>query len=121
MGYLGKTPLSRRDFGRVAATAAGLSLVPSLILVAAADQKSGGAEQETKPASQAPPAPSPEAQALAEIVKLRYGPRLDDAAMKEITRSLDGGLKSAAALRKVPLDNTEEPAFIFRAWRGDHA
>ena len=48
MGYLGKTPLSRRDFGRVAATAAGLSLVPSLILVAAPDQKSGGAEQETK-------------------------------------------------------------------------
>jgi len=111
--------LSRREFGRVAVAAAGLSLVPSLAK-AIPQQKPATPLQEAKPAETSA-APSAEAVALAAIVKLRYGSRLNDDAMKEITRALDGGLKGAAVLRKVPLENSDEPAFVFRAWRGDHA
>jgi hypothetical protein len=111
--------LSRREFGMAAATVAGLSLVPGWLGAASPQQKpaSGNAEKTAPPAE----APSAEAEALASIVKMRYGARLDDAAMKEITRGLDGGLKGAAALRKVPLENSDEPAFVFRAWRSDRA
>jgi len=113
-----KTRLSRREFHRAAATAATLSVVAGWI--PAAEEQPGGAESPaTRPASGAFEAPSPEAAALAEIVRTRYGSRLDAQALKEITRSIDGGLKGAASLRKVPLENGEEPAFIFRAWRGN--
>jgi len=112
--------LSRREFGRVAAAAAaGLSLVPGALAASLPAQKSEPMVQEAKPAGVATEAPSAEAQALAGIVKLRYGSRLDEAAMKDITRSLNGGLKAAAALRKVTLDNSDAPAFVFRAWRGE--
>ena len=110
-----KKALSRREFGKAAATVAGLSLVPSLMGAALPDTS-------TKPEGQARPLPEAleEARALAGIVKLRYGSRLNEEAMKEITRSLDGTLKSAAALRKVPLENSDPPAVVFRAWRGEH-
>lgn len=113
-----KRRLSRREFHRAAATAATLSVVAGWI--PAAQEQPGGAESPaTRPASGALEAPSREAVALAEIVRARYGSRLDAQALHEITRSIDGGLKGAATLRKVPLANGEEPAFVFRAWRGN--
>jgi len=112
-----KSRISRREFHRAAATAATLSLVSGWI--PAAQEPPGTVKPpETEPASGDSGAPSAEAVALAEIVRSRYGSRLDGQALKEITRSIDGGLKSAASLRKVPLENGEEPAFVFRAWRG---
>jgi len=112
--------LSRREFGVAAATVAGLSMVPGWLQAADLQQEKPPAENAatTQPAAEAP---SAEAEALAGIVKLRYGARLDDAALKDVTRGIDGGLKGAAALRKVPLENGDEPAFVFRAWRSDHA
>jgi hypothetical protein len=112
--------ISRREFGKAAATAAGLSLVPTLIPAALQDPKPAPGTAQEKPPTGAAEAPSEEALALAGIVKLRYGSRLNDAAMQEITRSLDGNLKSATTLRKVPLQNGDEPAVVFRAWRGEH-
>ena len=116
MGGDGRT-VTRREFGMTAVTAAGLALAPGWLGAATPQEKpaTGNAETAAPPAE----APSAEAVALAGIVKLRYGDRLDGAALKEITRGLDGGLKGAAALRKVPLENSDEPAFIFRAWRSD--
>jgi hypothetical protein len=115
-----KKRLTRREFGMAAATAAGLSLLPGVGLAMAANQKPAAGIPETKPSPPTPEPPSQEAQALAGIVKLRYGSRLDDAAMQDITRSLDGSLKTVAALRKLPLENSDEPAFLFHAWRGEH-
>jgi hypothetical protein len=115
----GTRTISRREFGKAAATAAGLSLVPTLIPAAPEDPKPSSVAAEEKPAT-APSEASEEALALAGIVKLRYGSRLDASAMQEITRSLDGNLKSAATLRKVPLQNSDEPAVVFRAWRSEH-
>ena len=115
-----KHKLTRREFGKAAATAAGLSLLPGLVLAGSPDAKPAAGAEQTKPSPPVPEPPSEEAVALAGIVKLRYGARLDDDAMQDITRSLDGGLKTAAALRKVPLENSDEPDFLFRAWRGEH-
>jgi len=113
-----KPRLSRREFHRAAATAATLSLVSGWIPAA---QEPPGAKEapQAEPSPGASGAPSAEAAALAGIVRTRYGSRLDEEAYGEITRSIDGGLKGAAALRTVPLENSVEPAFIFRAWRKD--
>src|SRR4029450_10771144 len=110
-----KKGLSRREFGRMAVTAASVSLVSGLASARTPQQKTPGAST-PKPAQRGA-APSGGAVALAGIVKLRYGSRLNEDAMKEITRSLDSGLKGAAAMRKTPLENSDEPAFVFRAWR----
>ncbi len=110
--------LSRREFGIAAASVASLALVPRWLQAAPQEKPAAGNAEKPAPP---PEAPSAEAVALAGIVKLRYGDRLDDAALKEITRGLEGGLKGAAALRKVPLENSDEPAFVFRAFRSDRA
>jgi len=98
------------------AVMAGLALVPAREVLG--DTPPAAPPEPSAPESS--PAPGAEARALSKIVHLRYGSRLDHAALKEITRGLDGGLKSAASLRKVPLINADEPAFLFRAWREDH-
>jgi hypothetical protein len=113
-----KPRLSRRDFHRAAATAATLSLVSGWI-PAAQDPPGAKEPPQAEPSAGDAETPTAEAAALAGIVRMRYGSRLDAEALGEITRSIDGGLKGATSLRKVPLENGEEPAFIFRAWRRD--
>jgi len=115
-----KKALSRREFGKAAAAVAGLSLVPTLLSARLQDPKPSPESAVEKPATASSEAPSEEALALAGIVKLRYGSRLNEEALKEITRSLDGTLKAAATLRKEPLENSDGPAVVFRAWRGEH-
>ena len=114
-----KKVLSRREFGKAAASMAGLSLVPSLMGAALPDPASKGEAEPEKPAPASSEAPSEEALVLAGIVKLRYGSRWNEEALKEITRSLEGTLKTAAALRKAPLENSDAPAVVFRAWRAE--
>jgi len=114
-----RSHLSRREFGRAAATAATLAVVPGWISTAE-ETKPTPPSQTAKPAAGGEEVPSVEATALAEIVRLRYTSRLDGAAVKEITRGIEGNLKSASTLRKIPLDNADEPAFVFRVWRARH-
>ena len=112
--------LTRREFTTTAATAAGLSLLPTLVSAKAPLAEEPAAAPQTKPAQPNPEPPSQEAVALGGIVKLRYGSRLEDASLSDITRSIDAGLKTAASMRKVSLENSDEPAFLFRAVRGEH-
>ena len=76
--------------------------------------------QGTKPPEPATPAmppadqpPGPDARDLAAIAKRRYGAHLDDAKLEELTKSLDRGLQSSAALRKSKLGNGDGPDFVF--------
>lgn len=114
----GKRTISRREFGRSAVAATALAMLPAWSGRASAQEKSAPAQQPSPPVAPAAEAPSAEAEALAGIVKLRYGARLTEADLKDITKSLDGGLKTSVTLRKVPLENGDAPAFVFGAWRG---
>src|SRR5439155_17827912 len=62
----------------------------------------------------APKSPSPEARALAEVVKRRY-PHLTEAELETIASDLDDRLDSGKALRKLELGNGDEPDVTFRA------
>jgi hypothetical protein len=117
----GKPTMSRREFGRSAAAVTALTMLPAWAAPALPQENTAPSVEPPKEASVPAESPSAEAEALAGIVKLRYGSRLSDADLKEITRSLDGGLKTGAALRKVPLENSDAPAFVFAAWRAEHA
>jgi hypothetical protein len=94
--------ISRRQLAGAATAAV---LAPAL---PAAQDKPKEKEPEAKPAEAS-------ANALLEIVKLRYGTQLDEARLKAARQSLLSGLETAGRLRKVRLSQAEEPAFVFRA------
>jgi hypothetical protein len=65
--------------------------------------------------AQAPEKPLPEAEALAEVARIQYGKNLTDEQMAEVKRSLSGRFRASEAMKKVKLENGDEPAFIFSA------
>ncbi len=98
----------------------------SLALAAAAPALSGAATAlgQTAPApSPAPsptPVPTPEApssaaEALTEVVRIRWGRHLSGEQLSEIAKALDGRLRGAEAMKKVPLTNADEPDIVFFA------
>jgi hypothetical protein len=65
--------------------------------------------QDTKPASRV------SAEAMMQIVHARFGKFLSEKQMTEVAKSLLRQQLIADALRRVPLKNSDEPAFAFRA------
>jgi hypothetical protein len=108
--------LSRREFARQAALAATTAVVvPSTLL-----------SQETAPKpSPTPGAPpqsspplSPELQAEGELkyqwIIQNYGSRLSEEEKKDVHRLVMEGQKPLAAFRAFPLDNSDQPATVFK-------
>jgi hypothetical protein len=65
--------------------------------------------------TQSPPAPSPAAEALLEVVRIRYGKIITEEQMNEIKQSIDQALRAADRLKQFKLTNGDEPAFAFSA------
>ena len=63
--------------------------------------------------------PDPEADALFEIVRLRYGDRLTPAQLDELRKIVAAQVESARALRAVPLTNADEPMQSFAPYRAE--
>ena len=73
-----------------------------------------GAPSAVAPGTAAKPEPpSEDAQALAAIIRRRYGKHLDHKQIESITGDFDGDLKAAQRLHDVKLANGDEPDFIF--------
>jgi hypothetical protein len=65
--------------------------------------------------SPSPSPPGPVAQALGEVVRIRYGSQLDEADLAEVRKGIEENLQAAERLRKaVKLGNGDEPINIFR-------
>jgi hypothetical protein len=62
-----------------------------------------------------PEAPSSVAEALTEVVRIRWGKHLSGEQLGEIAKALDGRLRGAEAMKKVPLTNADEPDVVFTA------
>ena len=63
-----------------------------------------------------PPAPEPVVEALAEIVKRRYGAHLSDDDLLAVRKLLVEAVKTGDRLRAAaPLGNGDEPATVFEA------
>jgi hypothetical protein len=59
----------------------------------------------------------PEADALFEIVRLRYGERLTPAQLDELRKIVAAQVEAARALRAVKLTNADEPMQPFAPYR----
>jgi hypothetical protein len=96
-------PVSRRGF------AAGV--------LGAATAAATGAD--TAPSTEAPL--KGEAQRQYEAILERHATQLSDAEKADVRRLLAAGVKGIEPLRTFPLENSDEPATIFRVWRADRA
>jgi hypothetical protein len=68
------------------------------------------------PAAPAPQnAPSPLAEAYAEVGRLRFGEKLSADELARMKRDLEGNVRTAERLRAFKLRNADEPDFIFIA------
>jgi hypothetical protein len=64
--------------------------------------------------SPSPSPPGPVAQALGEVVRIRYGSQLEEADLAEVRKGIEGNLQAADRLRKaVKLANGDEPINLF--------
>jgi len=81
------------------------------------DDQPGSDQQPTSEKSGEPP---PEAAYLLGLIMRRYpDERLDETAVSGIVRDIYGDLARSRALSSFPLDNSDEPGFVFKAWRAD--
>jgi len=62
-----------------------------------------------------PEAPSSVAEALTEVARIRWGRHLSGEELGEIATAVDGRLRGAEAMKKVPLTNADEPDVVFFA------
>jgi hypothetical protein len=105
---------SRRAFARtLAAAAAGPALLPAAALGQTPPPAATPAAAPTPVPT--PEAPSSVAEALTEVVRIRWGRHLSGEQLGEIAKTLDGRLKGAEAMKKVKLTNADEPDVVFTA------
>ena len=72
------------------------------------------------PASSASAPPlSPAAEAQLQAVLRKYGDRLSEEQKADVKRLIAEAQKPAEALRAFPLDNSNEPATVFRVYRAE--
>jgi len=108
--------VSRRRFGRSAATVAVLSLAPQMLVAGPSDAREGvGAQAKAQGAS---PGLTPEQTAeveakLANIIR-KYGSRLTDEQREHLRRILAHNEKMLASVRAFPLQNGDPAATVFR-------
>jgi hypothetical protein len=95
----GAAPTTRREFHKT-------------ITLMAATPLTTGLESAPAEAAQTQP-PRTSAEALIELVRIRYGKHLDDEQLQAVRRSIERQLLSAELLRKSRLKNSDEPDFVF--------
>jgi hypothetical protein len=95
--------VSRRDFARLAVAATATTAMPSL--------------GETPAATPAATSANAEAEARIAMILGRYGSRFTDAQKADIRRLITGAQEGLEAMRAYPLDNSVEPATLFRPYR----
>ncbi|MCS6817104.1 MAG: twin-arginine translocation signal domain-containing protein [Blastocatellia bacterium] len=107
-----KRGATRRQFLK---TVAATAVLPSTFPLLEEAEKREDAVSVTTQATQQPLTPSAAAEALGELVRVRYGRFLTEEQLAEVKRQIERGLRSAERLRNFPLTNADEPDLIFRA------
>ena len=103
---------SRRQFAK---TLAAMAATPLLARVTPAQAQEPAAAKPKPPQTPPPDQPSPAAEAMTEVVRIRYGKNLADEQLNEVKRSIDRSMRSADRLKQFKLKNGDEPAFGFSA------
>ena len=112
--------VNRRDFAKRVAIGATVPLAATLETASvAADQKPQQAEKpqpEKKPSAKQPA----QADILLEVVTQRYPDKqLDETVLSAIRNDLRSDIARSKVLSSFPLKNSDEPRFVFAAYRND--
>jgi len=105
--------LTRRTFAKSLAAIAAAPVAPT---VAAAEPQPAPPAPPTSTAMQAD-GTNQDALALAQVVNNRWGDRLTPEELAQVIQNIDGGLKRAAELYRIPLLNSDAPDFVFTPYR----
>jgi hypothetical protein len=97
--------VSRRDFARLALAAAAVPAVANVPAFAEI------------PAATATATPNPEAEARIAMILGKYGTRFTEEQKADIRRLITGAQEGLEMMRAHPLDNSIEPATLFRVYR----
>ncbi len=106
------TGTSRGAFALPLAT---MAAAPALLPTAALGQATAAppAATPTPTPVPTPEAPSSAAEALTEVVRIRWGKHLSGEQLGQIAKAIDGRLKAGEAMKKVTLGNADEPDVVF--------
>jgi hypothetical protein len=106
---------SRRGFAKAALSAAAAAAAAPALLPAAAALGQAAPPAATPTPVPTPEAPSSVAEALTEVVRIRWGRHLSREQLGDVAKALDSRLKGAEAMKKVALKNADEPDIVFSA------
>jgi hypothetical protein len=109
----------RRDFTRQFVLGAGLSAVPLTTSLAATSDVPPAPKLPEDPAPIAAEAhlPPPELLLMTYLVRQYPNDHFDDVAIQGIFRDIRGDIARGRALAEFPLRNSDEPAFVYSAYR----
>ncbi len=107
--------LNRRAFVKLVPAATTAALVSAQITTDVLAQATAPSPTPSPSPSPSPAAPSPLAEAYAEVARLRFGKNIEDAQWERIKRDLDGNIRASDRFREFKLKNGDEPDFIFIA------
>lgn len=107
---------SRRQFVTALAASAAAPLVPSVAWGQGPSPSPSALPSPSPSASPTPPPePSSSAEALTEVVRIRWGKHLSGEQLGEVAKAIDRGLRSSERMKKAALKNSDEPDFTFFA------
>jgi hypothetical protein len=109
----GNDQLDRRSFVKFIPALGAAGLVAVNLPVSSPAQTPSASSSPTP--SPTPAAPSPLAEAYAEVARVRFGKHLDDSQWDRVKRDLEGNVRTADRLREAKLKNSDEPDFTFIA------
>lgn len=109
-------PLSRREFAKRAGTAALVPFAAGVPVLAISPPSRGPMPQEVPDAEEPAGADS-----LLQYVRTLYGDRLSEEDLAKIREGIVDSLRAGERIREVALANSDEPSFMFRAYRGEGA
>jgi hypothetical protein len=108
--------LSRRGLAKgFAKSLAAAAVAPALAGAGIALGQAPPAPSPTATPVPTPDAPSSVAEALTEVARIRWGKNLSGEQLGEIAKTIDGRLRGAEAMKKIPLTNADEPDVVFSA------
>lgn len=110
---------TRRDFARRLALGSGSLALAGTCSMADEETPEYGAAEGREKAGEKPRAPEAEDFLLAALLMSYPSEHLTEEMLVGIRSGLRRSRGQAERLRNVPLDNSDEPAFVFRAYRKD--
>jgi len=109
---------SRRGFAKAVAAAAAAAAAAPAAFPAFADSPAPSATPTVTPSVTPSPTPAPPssvAEALTEVVRIRWGKDLSGEQLGDIAKAIDGRVRAAEAMKNVKLTNADEPDVVFAA------